>query len=191
MNYINKEDRNNIKSLNKILGMQHRSDPYDFKKPKDIIQATELATAEYLDMTYYWMTLSNIDELFDESLEHFNTAGWINIGLKGTTGSKKIDSACSSLEKTAGLFHDLMMESEENCAEMWNVVLFGAADEVRQHFFGENINYPEEVIKTALERTFELSTEIEYGYVIEKSAESFVKALKNNLEIANKTSMNR
>jgi hypothetical protein len=186
MKYISKEESENIKKLNKILGTQHRSKPYNFKNPDDIIYATVMATAEYLDLANYWMTLYEVDESFDESLEHYDTAAWINIGLKGSTERKDIDRALSSLRKTTSVFRELMDTSEEKCTAMWYIVFFSSSSNVREHFFGQLEDYNEATIKKALEKTIENIFEIEYNGNVETSSRNFAMALKDNLDLIKK-----
>jgi hypothetical protein len=81
------------------------------------------------------MTLYEVDESFDESLEHYDTAAWINIGLKGSTERKDIDRALNSLSKTTSIFRELMDAAKEKCTAMWNIVLFSSPPSVQENFY--------------------------------------------------------
>ena len=181
MDYINKEDRENIKQLNIAFGTRHRYKPYDFKKSKDVVEAATMATAEYLDLFNYWIALNNIDEAFDESLENYNTAAWVKIGLKGATGNRKIDTAQICLQNAESYFLELLNDAEVKCADMWRIVLFDSSDSVKEHFFGKAANYDENNVEQALEEVFKLTEEIEYNGDIETSAKSFAGVLYSKL----------
>ena len=166
-----------------FLGMNHRTKPYDFKNSNDIIEATVMVTAKYLDMTHYWIALNDVEEAFDESLEYFNPAAWINIGLKGTTNRKDFDKAIKSLRSTSDIFRELMDTTEEKCAEMWQIVFFSSPEAVKKHFFTEIDDYNQEKVNQALEIIFENIFKIEYDGNIENSAYNFAKTLKEILKV--------
>jgi len=177
-------DRENIKQLNEIMGTNYRTKPYNIKNTDDLIEMIEMITAEYVDMAHYWSVLVNIDENFDESLEVFNPAAWVNIGLKGTTYSDIIDEAISSLRHTTNLFGDIMDESEKRCIEIWKFILKNPVEKVHKYFFDELVNYSDEIIDRALSEDyiFEIFAGINYDGIVENSAKMFsenlVKALK-------------
>lgn len=182
MAFIKKEDRENIEKLNEALGTRHRVKPYDFNNSNDIIAATIMATAEYADMSNYWSQLYNIDEAFDESLEYYRPAGWINLGLKGTTEDEDIDDAIASLNETLNSFEAIMKKAEQKCIEMWKIVLLKPKDEVLKYFFGEVINFDRKKVEYVLEeQLIEICDSMEYDGVIENSAENFAKILKECL----------
>lgn len=184
MAFIKKEDRVNIEILNEASGTRHRTKPYDFNNSNDIIAATIMATAEYADMSSYWSQLYNIDEAFDESLEYYRPAGWLNLGLKGTTEDEDIDDAIVSLNETVNCFEKLMNKAEQNCIEMWKIALLKPKDDVLKYFFGEVINVDIKRVEHVLEEQIaEICDSIEYDGVIENSAENFAKVLKEYIVI--------
>lgn len=182
MDFINKDDKEIIKSMNESLGTQYRTTLYDFNNPDDVIEAVKMATAEYCDLAYYWSTLNSIEESFDESIEVFSPARWANIGLKGTTNNKILDNTIKSLGKTTDLFNDLLGIAEDKCIEVWKIAFNHPSDKIIIHYFGSNKRYNVEKINSALKNLFELFGEIEYDGVIKTSAERFAVVLKNALE---------
>src|SRR5699024_7930424 len=86
-----------IELLNSILGMSHRPKSYDMLNPDDLIELTEQVTAEYMDMRYYWDTISSVNSDFDESLETFYPAKWMNLTLEGNTGDDDINETITAL----------------------------------------------------------------------------------------------
>ena len=187
-NFMNSEDRENVEKLNDLLGTNHRTKPYDIKNDDDLIEMTKMITAEYVDMSHYWSELANLEENFDESLEIFNPAGWVNIGLKGSTNDDIIDDAISSLKHTTNLFGNIMDKSEEKCINVWRFILKNPIKKVHKCFFGKIVNYNEEVINNVLSEDyiFEVSVKINYDGIVENSvkgfAENLLKALKSKAE---------
>lgn len=181
MAFKNKEDRENIEILNAYSGLSHRVAPYDFKKDEDIIEATTMATAEYVDYAYYWGQINDVLENFDESLEYFDTASWINIGLKGTANDKLSDLAYKSLDKTEGYFSKLLNQAEEKCVHMWRIVFFNSNAKVIKHFFGKSVRFDAEIIESIFEDFYEVVNETKYAYSIEANVKNFCKTLRAKL----------
>ena len=67
MNSLSKKDKESIAELNAIMGTRYRETEFNLEKSKDLIEAIENATAEYMDYMHYWGELSNIMENFDQS----------------------------------------------------------------------------------------------------------------------------
>ncbi|NEU64001.1 hypothetical protein [Paenibacillus sp. ALJ109b] len=97
--FISKDQQTKIKQLNQILGMKHRSTPFDFNKKEDWIEALEMITAEYVDFCEYWGRLSNLNSNLDESLECFYTASWVGISQEGNVKDLKLNNAIKSVNK--------------------------------------------------------------------------------------------
>lgn len=177
--FIRKEDRENIKELNRFLGTKYRTRPYDMKNTKDIIEATMMATAEFVDFAYYWRTLFSLEEYFDETLEVFHPSAWVNLGLKGTTGRDDLDWATHSLQETVDVFYNLLAGAEEKCAKMWRIVFFHSHHEVKVFFFGVARDYDTETVEQVLtEQLFEVFTGVDYDGVVEHSARMFARELE-------------
>lgn len=178
--FIRKEDRENMKELNRYLGTKYRIKPYDMKNPKDIIEATIMATAEFVDFAYYWQTLFSLEEFFDETMEIFHPSAWVNLGLKGSTGRDDLDWATHSLQETVDVFYTLLTEAEEKCATMWRIVFYHADDGVKVFFFGAVREYHAEKLEEVLQnRLFEVFSEVDYDGVVENSARMFAKGLED------------
>lgn len=175
MIFKNKEDREKIEILNASSGLAHRVTPYDFKKDEDIIEATTMATAEYVDYAYYWSQINDVLENFDESLEYFDTASWINIALNGAAYDKLSDLAYKSLHKTEDYFSKLLDQAEEKCINMWRIVFFNSNAKVIKHFFGKSIKFDAEVIESIFEDFYEVVSETRYAYSIEANVKNFCK----------------
>jgi hypothetical protein len=163
--------------------MSYRSTPYDFKKTEDIIEATVMATSEFIDFNHYYNTLSNLSELFDESIEVFNPAAWMNLGREGTTNVNELDKAEKYLNKAQNAFFDLSNKSIKKCKEMWHIVFFKSPKEVMEHFFGEELIINENIFEDIFnDDTYEIIENIDYDGNVENSAMQFAKYLKEYIQ---------
>lgn len=54
MNPLSKKDKESIAELNAIMGTRYRETEFDLENSKDLIEAIENATAEYMDYIHYW-----------------------------------------------------------------------------------------------------------------------------------------
>lgn len=177
-----KEDRENIEKFNSLSGMSHRSKPYDLKKSEDIIQATIMATAEYADISHYWATLDSLVADFDESIEYYEPAAWLKIGLKGDTEDEELEEARVDLDNACESFHILMERAEEKCITMWRIVLSSPDEVVKKYFFDKALTVEEELLEEVLQNDiFELLNNMDYDGVIEHSAANFAKELEKRL----------
>lgn len=182
MLFNKKEDRENIEKFNNLSGMSHRSKPYDLKKTEDIIEAVKMATAEYADMSHYWTSLDSLVSAFDESIEYYEPAAWLKIGLMGDTGDEELEDARVDLDNAADSFRLLMDRAEEKCISMWRIVLTSENDEVKKYFFGDAITVDEELLEEVFENDFfEIIDSINYDGIIEHSASNFAKEFKKTL----------
>ena len=176
---MNKEEREKVEELNFTLGSKHRTKPYDFKNPDDIIEATVMATAEYCDMAYYWSTIENILDELDESLETFYPEEWVK---HSKTNNKYFNQADCHLEKASDALNELMDQAEEKCKEMWNIAIFNSSNEVMKYFFEEEMIIKKEIINFILnEKLIEVYGDIDYNGIVVDSAKMFAKVLKEKI----------
>lgn len=179
---INKEDKQIIEQLNKVLGTSHRSRPFDFRRAEDWIEATVMATFEYLDFTLYSNQLSHMEGELDHSIEVFYPAGWAKIGLTGSTGIKKIDSVNSLLSRTLKAMEKLQEEAETRCQTIWNTVFSSAREDVLKHFFGDDYkSFGAPAITRVIEdQFFEIYDDFDHDGTID-SVDEFVKYMKQRI----------
>lgn len=180
MDFISKDDKAKIDALNKVLGTRYRSTPYDFTKTNDIIKATTMITAEYLDFLHYWSQLLEISEKFDESLEVFYPAKWLDLSLGKDLNDDLIEGALESIRYAEGSFHYIMERAEKNCSNIWKIVFIESNKDVRKHFFGkEELNIQKELIEDVLENELmEVVDIMEYRYNVDQATEKFAECLE-------------
>lgn len=182
MRFIRKEDREKVEIINKNMGTTHRTMPYNFKEPKDIIEAVSMATGEFMDMHYYATCLYNIEESFDESIEHFYPDTWINSMLPDVEVDDDVMEACEALVYAGSAFEILKDRAELKCRNLWEFVLLTAPDEVRLHFFDDNIVLDNMTANTALEEIFGSVYDVVYDSSISVATANFANHLKNILK---------
>lgn len=178
--FIDKEQKEKIELLNKVLGTRYRTKPYNLAHPKDLIEAAIFITSEYVDMEYYWSTLNDINSNFDESLEVFYPARWMNLSLENTTEVEEIDEAIDALESAEESMSILMDKAEEKCKWIWELILLSNFKEVKEYFFGKNVQFDEQKVSEVLDGNLsEVYDGSNYKYTVEDSAKEFAKQLFN------------
>lgn len=182
MNPLSKKDKESIAELNAISGTRYRETEFDLENSKDLIEAIENTTAEYMDYIHYWGELSNIMENFDQSLEVFHPEKWFNMTKERTTNSRVIDETISSLYDASDNMYELANKAEERCKEIWKFMLLGNNKEAQTYFVGDVSKYREEKLIEAIEDVIENIFEIEYQNQVQNDAQSFAKGIKEYLE---------
>lgn len=182
MNPLSKKDKESIAELNAISGTRYRETEFDLENSKDLIEAIENTTAEYMDYIHYWGELSNIMENFDQSLEVFHPEKWFNMAKGNTTENKVIDETISSLYDASDNMRELADKAEEKCKEIWKFMLLGNNKEAQTYFVGDISKYREEKLIEAIEDVIKNVFEIEYQNQVQNDAQSFAKGIKEYLE---------
>ncbi len=182
MNPLSKKDKESIALLNAISGTKYRETEFDLENTKDLIEALENTTAEYMDYMNYWGELTTIMENFDQSLEVFHPEKWFNEVKEGTTRSVLIDQTISSLYDAADNMSELANEAEEKCKKIWKFMLLGNNKEAQNYFIGDISKYKEEKLIEAIEDVIENVFEIEYQNQVQADAQNFAKEIKEYLE---------
>src|SRR5262249_11788872 len=131
---ISKEDRRFVELLNKRLGTNHRSRPYDFKKKDDLVEAATMATAEFLDYNKYQTIIWGLHGELDETIETFNPSAWGKIGLMGNTSVESLDNALYSIQLARKAFGHLYEESLRAYQSIWRIIFSSGNDDVLRHF---------------------------------------------------------
>ena len=182
MKPLSKKDKENIAELNAITGTHYRETAYDLDNTKDLIEAVENLTAEYIDYTNYWLDLENVLENFDQSLEVFNPEKWFNMVKEGETGSNLIDETIISLREASENMSDLADMAEQKCREIWKILLLGKNKEAIEEFVGDIKDYNEEQLLQAIEDTIENIVEIGHANQVQEDCMNFANEVKSNLE---------
>ena len=173
---IDRDTATIIEAVNKKLGTTHRTEPFDFRRSADLKEALTLAVAAYRDYWHYAGILLNLDERFDESLEHFDIATWVNVALAPEkTDDLAIKCACS-LEETLKYFTEIEERAKEHLTSILLVVLT-APKAVQCDVLGNAYDIDPNEIDERLDDLFEAFCKTEYPYTILKSFETFLNVL--------------
>jgi hypothetical protein len=167
---IDEIDAEKIIFLNQRLGMSHRTKPYNLNNVEDVKTLLKLSVGRYLDYFKYWNDLQEIDELFDESIEYFDTETWVNLSNTSPKGNELILNAISSFDKTIESFRILMESAESECKELIGQALRMEKD-IRKEIFGNILEYDEAII----DEIFMDIHELEYQYNMEEAFDMFIK----------------
>ena len=182
MNPLSKKDQDNIAELNAIMGTTYRESEYDFEKSKDLIDAIENATAEYMDYINYWSRLNSVMGNFDQSLEVFHPEKWFNMSKTGTTENELVDETVSNLYDVTDNMFELASDAEERCKDLWEFLLLGDNKEVQKYFVGDISMYNKEKLSKAIDAVIEDIFDIEYRNQVQKDTKSFANGVKKFLE---------
>ena len=182
MNPLSKKDQDNIAELNAIMGTTYRESEYDLEKSKDLIDAIENATAEYMDYINYWSRLNSVMENFDQSLEVFHPEKWFNMSKTGTTENELVDETVSNLYDVTDNMFELASDAEERCKDLWEFLLLGDNKEVQKYFVGDIAMYNKEKLSKAIDAVIEDIFDIEYRDQVQKDTKSFANGVKKFLE---------
>lgn len=182
MNSLSKKDKESIAELNAIMGTRYRETELNLENSKDLIEAIENATAEYMDYMHYWGELSNIMENFDQSLEVFHPEKWFNMAIGRENKTSLIDETISSLYDASDNMSELASKAEERCKEIWQFMLLGNNHEVQTYFIGSLFKYSKEMLLEAIDDVIENIFEIEYENQVQDDTQNFAKGIKEYLE---------
>lgn len=182
MNPLSKKEKERIAELNAISGTRYRETEFNLENSKDLIEAIENTTAEYMDYMHYWGELSNIMENFDQSLEVFHPEKWFNMATEGTAESRVIDETISSLYDASDNMYELATEAEERCKEIWKFMLLGKDKEVQTYFVGDISKYKEKDLIESIEYVIEDVFKIKYENQVQNDAKNFAEGIKKYLK---------
>lgn len=180
MNPLSKKDKDNIAELNAMMGTRYRETEFDLENTKDLIEAVEKTTAEYMDYSHYSSELDWIIENYDQSLEVFHPEEWISILKEEEEWS--IGETVSSLNEAARNMTRLERDAEEKCREIWQYMLLGNNKEAQKYFVGSISKYQKEDLLESINNVIENVYKIDYKNQIQQDAENFSKEIKKYLK---------
>lgn len=182
MNPLSRKDKENIAELNALMGTRYRESEYDLENSKDLIEAIENTTAEFMDYINYWGEISTIIENFDQSIEVFHPEKWFNMSKTGKTENGLVDETISNLYDVSDNMYDLANNAEERCKDLWEFLLLGDSKEAQTFFVGDISMYSKEKLSEAIEYVIENIFDIKYENQVQNDAQNFSKGIKQYLE---------
>ena len=137
-----------------------------------------LAVGAYCDYTHYHNKLCQLDECFDESLEHYETDTWFYIG-QGSDKADDLTSQCyNSLEQTCYLFNLIEQRAKQNMIFYIKYVLSSTSD-VQKKIFGCVFDIKLKVFDKKIDKLISSFSNLEYQYIITESFEAFKNHIKS------------
>lgn len=182
MNPLSKKDKESIAELNAIMGTRYRETEFNLENSKDLIEAIENTTAEYMDYMHYWIELNDIMENFDQSLEVFHPEKWFNRAIGKAVERSLIDETISSLYDASNNMYELTNQAEEKTKKIWRFMLLGNNKEAQTYFIDDISKYTEGKLIEALEYVIENIFEVKYENQVQNDAQNFAKGIKEYLE---------
>ncbi len=183
MSFMKKEDRERVKIFNQILGTHHRTKPYDWKKPEDIIEAVTMTMAEFVDITFMDSLLSDMDDEMDEMIECYHANEWTKITTGETWDNVELQAAMETLATASDAMKDLADATEETMQDVLALLFFTAPQAVRDHFFTTGWQFDTEAVEHVIEDELaEIALGIDHDGVIEHSAQRYSQALERRIK---------
>ena len=174
---LNDEDKNIIKSMNTILGTNHRSEPYNLISDDDLKQALLFAVAEYRDYCNYEDILSKLAGDFDESLEYYDTASWFHLGYAPEKADALALECVSSLNNASEKFYELTKRAKDRLDIILKVALSAPAA-TQNAVLGREYNIEPQKIDEWIESLLNMLNETEYYYEMDKNLEALIDLMK-------------
>ena len=191
MKPLSKNEREYIAQLNAISGTHYRENGYDLENTKDLIEAVQYITAEYIDYYNYWAQLSSILENFDQSLEVFNPAKRMKMVKEHGSGDGLINETINNLSDACDNMYELMDIAEEKCVEIWKTLLLGDNKEAKKHFIGNSYKYNEKFVEEVLDDVIENIYDIGHINVVEEDCNNFAKRVAESIKELKKIKNNK
>ena len=171
---FDKETRKAVELANARLGTDHRIKPYDLNNAADLKHALPLAVGAYRDYRHYADVLLELGESFDESLEHFDIASWLNMGTeKADTLS---DDCAGSLNAAHEFFDDLMERAKENFAIILKAVI-SAPPSTQKSVLGRAYKINPKELDERINGLIEALNDVEYHHPIPDNFDAFIKLI--------------
>jgi len=181
VNMFDRENAENIEKINAFMGMRHRSTPYDLTNPDDLKQAFLLTVAASMDYRRYWRSLENIAEEFDESLEYYDTAAWLNMSLNPGKSDVLSMEAAGMLSVTSDIFSQLIERADRSCTTILKAILAAPAA-VQQDVLGRAYSIPANELDERIKILLEGLDESDMHYQMEKNREAFIELMESMWE---------
>lgn len=176
--FLNKADSKLVKKLNKGLGTQYRTKPFDLNKKEDLIEAITYITAEYVDFYYYHNTIYEVMEYLDASIETYYPALWAKSYLEKASDEKGLRNVNRKLCDAEDALQGLRGQAEQQCREVWALIFQNASDEVLIELFGEVIRPTPEEFEELL--NFEFMDKQLWKYQVPETARAFMEAMREH-----------
>jgi len=174
---LNDEDKNIIKSMNTILGTNHRSEPYNLVSDDDLRQALLFAVAEYRDYCNYENIISKLSGDFDESLEHYDTASWFHLGYAPEKADTLALDCVSALNNATSKFYELTKRARGKLDVILKVAL-SAPTATQNAVLGCEYNIEPQDIDNWIKSLLNMLDETEYHYEMDKNFEMLLDLMK-------------
>jgi HD-GYP domain-containing protein (c-di-GMP phosphodiesterase class II) len=170
-----------IKILNKYLGMEHRIEKHNLMETSELKAALEYAVAAYLDYDHYRNTLGSLVENFDESVEYFDTATWVNMTRANENADDLVMDCVNSLSETHDYFDDLAEQAEMHLSSMLKITLT-APTAAQLEILGKSFDIAPSDIDNWLEGLFVALTYVNHHHSIPDNYNEFLAVINAGWE---------
>jgi hypothetical protein len=176
---VDRESAEFIEVMNKFLGTNHRTKPYNLTDDDDLKQALKLAVAACRDYKHYADVLSKVVEDFDESMEHFDIVTWANKSRAPEKADALVIQCAESLAVASESFYELSERAEMDLSLLLKVIMT-AQDATQIDVLGKVYDIKPDEIDARLGELFEMLYESEYHHSIDDNHAGFLRLINND-----------
>lgn len=176
---FNKKNLKKVDLLNKALGMNHRSKPYDLNRVEDLEEMLKIKVCALLDYLEYEMILEDVLERLDESIEYYDAPTWLSFTEDISEPDKLLIKCYSSTKRACYDYGKLTERTSKECMEILQVVLNGNK-EVQDTILGFNvidISYTQDQLVDIFANIYEIGN----SYNMEEAYNKFIVYIKEQL----------
>lgn len=171
-----------MKRINMILGEGHRVKPYDLTKTADLKQALQTTVAAFMDYYHYRVSLDDLSENYDESLEYCETAAWLDLENAPDRVDDLIVEGFSVLAAASDVFEKLTERAKMNCAKVIKAILT-APPATQRMVFGREYQIEPQGMDAKIEELFSMIGEVEYHQAMPDNLKTFLSLMEEQWEV--------
>jgi hypothetical protein len=166
-----------IEKINAVLGTKHRNKPYDMTDASDMKHALQYAAAAYRDYWYYTITLSQLAENFDESLEHYDTASWYYMG-RSPEKTDMLSAECAEAINVASTsFEEITERAKYNFMMILKIVLTSPPD-MQNAVLGRTYEIEPRAIDKMINELIDMLGEVDYAASIPENFTALLNLMR-------------
>ncbi|MDL2294314.1 hypothetical protein LJC60_06750 [Ruminococcaceae bacterium OttesenSCG-928-D13] len=154
---------------------------FDLANPHDLKEVLLYAISAYSDYRHYWLQLENIDENFDETLEHNDFASWIQLGRDPQKADDLAYSITASLRETSDLMRQIFERSKQDLTIVLKAIIASPPD-IQMMVCGRTYDVPDDEVDSLLEDLYGEMMEMEYEYSMPDALKAFLKVFNDFME---------
>jgi tetratricopeptide (TPR) repeat protein len=149
----------------------------EIKNIEELKEAFPFVVAAYRDYWHYTTVLYGVEEDFDESLEHFDSATWISMSKIPAKADELTVDCVSLLRETSSAFEEIAERAKENLAVNLKAVMLLLPTE-QKILFDKAYKINPETIDAEIEGLLTILDEEDYHHSVPENFKTFLKVME-------------